>query len=144
LTDNSQGAREQWNLARAVGVGAGLGVLNVVFNIFWGALTSRDPINVREQVTFGAVSAVGGAIIAFVLYFTKSFRKRGMVQHYLCWMLASVVAALVLVVPGMVSEGWSRSLAFALWLGVSAGLGLGAFARQVERRSTDESARTAV
>ena len=104
----------------------------------WRALAARLPINLREEVTFGAVSALGGAIIAFVLYFTKSFRKRGMVQHYLAWIFAAVVAAFVLVFPGSLSEGWSWALAFALWAGVSAGLGLGAFARELERRAAKE------
>jgi hypothetical protein len=106
--------------------------------MIWGALTTGDPINLREEVTFGAVSALGGAIIALVLHFTKSFRKRGMIQHYLSWILAAVVAAFVLVFPGTLSEGWSWALAFALWGGVSAGLGLGAFAREVERRAAKE------
>ena len=104
----------------------------------WARLTKREPTDLHEEVTFAAVSAIGGAIIAFVLYFTTSFRKRGMVQHYLSWLLAAVVAAFVLVFPGTVSEGWSWAVAFALWAGVSVGLGLGAFAREVERRAAKE------
>ena len=113
-------------------------MLNVVFRMVLPSLISGEPSDVHEEVAFGAVSAVGGAIIAFVLYFTTSFRKRGVVQHYLTWILAGVVAAIVLVFPGGLSEGWPSALTFALWAGVSVGLGLGAFARGVEQRTARE------
>jgi uncharacterized membrane protein YjfL (UPF0719 family) len=121
-----------------VAVGAGLGILNVIFNFAWARLGSRAPIDLSEQTTLAAVSAAGGAIIAFVLYFTKSFRKRGVVHHYLSWMLASVVAALVLVLPDIASEGLAWSIAFSFWLGISAGLGLGVFARQLQGTAANE------
>ena len=138
MTDKWLRIRKSWTLARAVAVGAGFGVLNFVVNMLWPAFFTRAPINLREEVWFGAVSAVGGAIIAFVLYFTKPFRKRGMVQHYLSWILAAVVAAFVLVFPDTLREGWSGALAFALWAGLSVGLGLGAFSRGVERRAAEQ------
>ena len=129
---NQPDGRRKNGLLRALLFGAGQGLLLVVFGTTWTAIGERAAVDVHELVTLAAMGALCGVIVAFVLYFTMSFRQRGRLQDSLAWMLGGLVAALVFVVPGIPSEGWIRAIAFAILLGPGAGLGLFVFARLVK------------
>lgn len=89
-----------------------------------------DPAKLWSQ---GILGTLGGAIVGSVLYLTKGYRARGMIQHYCSWILACVIAAFVLLIPVIPEEGWKMFVLVSLFLGVGAGLGLGVSARQVDQ-----------
>lgn len=117
-------------LRQSVAYGAVLGIGTLVVGSVWPSLGDRTPITARELGAQATIGGVAGAVIAFVLYFSKSFRSRGLVHHYVVWIVACVLAALVLVLPSSLTDIWN-GLGFALWLGVGAGLGLGVTERQL-------------
>jgi hypothetical protein len=117
-------------LRRAMVSGAALGVGALVLGNIWSGLGQRSSINTHDLVVQALIGGVAGAVIAFVLYFTKAFRGRSLLHHYASWVVACVVAAVVLVLPTSLADIWN-GLGFALWLGVGAGLGLGLTERQL-------------
>jgi hypothetical protein len=117
-------------LWRSVSSGAALGIATLVFGSVWSSLGEHTSINLRELLTQGLIGGVAGAVISFVLFFTRSFRARGLVYHYGAWIFACLVAAFVLVLPSSLTDIW-HGLAFAIWLGVAGGLGLGVTERQL-------------
>ena|SRR6267143_6646609 len=119
------------DVARAVLIGACLGMTGSVFGMVWRARGEGVPIDLHQLASQGIVGTLGGAVIALVLYLTRPFRARGAIQHYCSWILASVIAVFVLLIPEIPEYGWKWVVLFSLWLGVCAGLGLGVTARQV-------------
>ena len=132
MNGNHPDGPRQNDLLRALLFGAGQGLLLVAFSAIWTVIATGAAVDPHELVTHAAMGVLGGAIIAFVLYFTKAFRQRGRLQDALAWMLGGFAAALVFVVPAIPTEGLIRSIVFAMLLGPGAGLGLFVFARQVK------------
>lgn len=120
-------------LARAVLSGACLGMAACVFGMVWRARGDGAPVDLHQLARQGMLGTLGGAVIAFVLYWTRPYRARGTIQHYCSWILASIIAAFVLLIPAIPEDGWKWVVLFSLFLGFCAGLGLGAAARQVSQ-----------
>ena len=87
----------------------------------------------HQLASLGMAGTSGGAVIGFVLYLTRPYRARGTIQHYCSWILASVIAVFVLLIPAIPEEGWKWVVLFSLFLGFCAGLGLAATARYVSQ-----------
>lgn len=117
-------------LARAVLIGAFLGMILSVTGVVWTAWGEGVSVDLGQVRSQGMFATLGGAVVGFVLYLTRSYRARGTIQHYCSWILASSIAVFVLISPDLREEGWTRSVLFSLFLGVCFGLGLGAGARQ--------------
>ena len=121
------------DLLRAVLIGAGLGLSVSVFGVVWRGRGEGVPVDWHELLNQGTFGSVGGAIIAFVLHLTRAYRTRGTIQHYLSWILASVIAAFVLISPDIRNDGWRWVALESGFFGIVAGLGLGLTARQVSQ-----------
>ena len=132
MNGNQPDRRRQHDLLRALLFGEGQGLLLSAFGIIWTAIGGGAAVDARELAMYAAIGVVGGVIIAFVLYLTRSFRQRGRLQDGLAWMLGGFVAAIVIVVPSIPSEGFMRAIGLAIMLGPGAGLGLFVFARQAK------------
>lgn len=113
-------------------VGAILGALSGTFAPLLGLDTEGTASIPRALFTIGLFGAAGGAIVAVVLRMTWRFRQQGPIQHYLSWILASMIAMLVLLLPDVPTKGWS-TVGFALFLGGCVGLAFGAIARRLNR-----------
>ena len=120
-------------IVRAVLKGAGLGLMTVVWGSMWSARGEGRGIDWDELEMYSVTGTFAGAVIGLILYLTRQYRSRGMLQHYLSWALACFVAVFILLIPAIPEEGLTYTVLFALWLGGSAGLGLGVAARQVSR-----------
>ena len=121
----------QSDLAGVVLKGAGLGMIACVSGMVLRARGDGVPVDLHQIGIQGMVGILGGALIAFVLHLTRAYRAGGTIQHYSSWILASILAVFVLVIPGVPDHGWTDTVLFSLWLGFSAGLGLGLTARQL-------------
>lgn len=121
---------------RAAPTGAGLGILVAASGYTWNAIGEHTPLDLGRLVVLATIGGLGGAVTAFVLYFTKDFRARGIIQLYCSWMLACFIASLVVLLPDLRTYGW-REVGVALWLGCSAGLGFAVIERRVKASSTD-------
>ncbi len=116
---------------RALLVGIAYGIAGSISGTFVSDFTRHVPIDWPGLLYELTIAAPAGAIVALILHFTKGFRERGIVPHYVSWIFACTVATLVLMLPLERSNGlWGIS--FALWGGFSAGIGLAAFARYVQ------------
>lgn len=131
---NQQSFRASTSSAvRALLIGATYGVLASVSGTLWADFTQRIPVDWHGLWQELLIAAPAGALVGVILHYTAPFREHGIVQHYTSWVFACILAALVLMLPIERSEGrWG--LWFALWGGLSVGIGLGAFARYVRRR----------
>jgi hypothetical protein len=120
-------------LPRAVLFGAFLGMTIGVFGVVWSARGDGVPVDPHQLESQGIFGTLGGAVVAFVLYLTRPYRARGMIQNYCSWALASVIAVFVLLIPAIPEDGWKSVVLLSVLLGVGAGLGLGVAAQQVSQ-----------
>jgi hypothetical protein len=120
-------------ISRTLLVGAGYGILMSVSGTFISVFIQHIPLDWPGLLRELSIAGPAGAIVALVLHFTKRFRERGLVFYYASWVFACTIALSILMLPLEWSEGW-WGIGFMLWGAFSAGIGLAAFARYVQRR----------
>jgi hypothetical protein len=107
-------------------VGAVLGMLG-----FWRSTaegTSDPGLPLVVQI---GLPALGGAAAGIVLHALKGIRGRGRLGHYMAWVSAGIVGMAGILLPELLDGVGVQEGALIVALGVGAGLGLGAFARQL-------------
>lgn len=123
-------SRQRPSLRKVVARGAGVGLLFGLGSVIWLSFVEATDVTPPDLLSQSARGSVGGIVISVILDLTRSFRTRGVLQHYCAWVLATFFATLVLLLPAVLSDGW-RALLFCLIAGVGGGIGLGLTARQL-------------
>lgn len=99
-------------------------------SVLWLSFLETTDVTPRDLLSQSARGTIAGIVISVILDLTRSFRARGVLQHYGASVLATFLATAILLLPALLSDGWG-ALLFCLIAGVGGGIGLGLTARQL-------------
>ena len=129
--DNQPERQRMTAVVRAVLAGAGLGMMGVLWGAIWTARGQGRAVDWHELEAQIVIGVSLGAVVGLVLHLTKIYRSRGKLQHYLSWTLACFAAVFVFLIPAIPEDGFTSTVLFSAWLGVSGGLAFGVISRQL-------------